>query len=369
MKELSPKSEFYLFIPRDEELLETYSKFIKITDIFIHNSVGIVTSRDNFVIDNDKNSLLNRIRLFKNSNLSDEELHEFFSIRKNRFWNIREAWNSLQSISDSELNNYIQPVLYRPFDKRYIFYHDALIERCRKEVMCHMMRENVGLITRRQMLHGHPCNYVFVSKYIISDGVIRSDNKGGESLFPLYLYHCGDESIFNKDSSLERNPNIKPDILSTLTEAYGESPTAESIFYYNYAVLYSNIYRTKYAEFLRIDFPRIPFTKDYETFKKIAELGERLVKLHLLTSPELDPPVAKFQGEGDNKVEKVRYENGRVYINKTQYFEGVEPQVWQYQTGGYQVCDKWLKDRKERILSLEDIKHYCKIVTSLKKNH
>ena len=99
----------------------------------------------------------------------------------------------------------------------------------------------------------------------------------------------------------------------------------------------------------------------------MAEYGEKLVNLHLLQSAELDTPAAKFQGNGDNRIEKLKYEKGRVFINKNQYFEGIQPEVWEYQIGGYQVCDKWLKDRKSRVLSLEDIKHYCKVVTALSK--
>jgi len=134
-------------------------------------------------------------------------------------------------------------------------------------------------------------------------------------------------------------------------------------------VLYSNIYRAKYAEFLKIDFPRIPLTKDYRPFSKMAEYGKRLVNLHLLKSTELNLPIAKFQGRGDSKVERLRYdeEEKRIYINQAQYFEGITKEVWQYQIGGYQVLNKWLKDRKRRTLSLEDIKHYCKVVTSLQK--
>jgi REP element-mobilizing transposase RayT len=145
--------------------------------------------------------------------------------------------------------------------------------------------------------------------------------------------------------------------------------TPEKIFYYIYAILYSNIYRTQYAEFLKGDFPRIPFTRDCEIFNRMAEYGKELVDLHLLRSQELDPPLAKFQGSGDEKVEKLRYDEKQecLYINQNQYFEGIPKDCLEYQIGGYQVCSKWLKDRKDRKLSLEDIKHYCKVVTSLKK--
>ena len=131
----------------------------------------------------------------------------------------------------------------------------------------------------------------------------------------------------------------------------------------------SETYRTKYAEFLKIDFPRVPFTKDYKLFRKMSEYGNRLVNLHLLKSQELDSPIARFQVEGNNRVEKPKNDDkaGRVYINKEQYFEGISGKVWGYQIGGYQVCDKWLKDRKERILTLDEIQTYCRIVTATQK--
>jgi predicted helicase len=201
-------------------------------------------------------------------------------------------------------------------------------------------------------------------------------SKGIIQQAPLYLCPDTDKrELFNhKKESDGRKPNINHELFVALTEAYKKELTPEEIFHYIYAVLYSNIYRTKYAEFLKIDFPRVPFTKDYKVFSKMAEYGKKLVDLHLLRSQELDPPVAKFQGKGEDKVEKVRYEPAgaghnlpRVYINKDQFFEGVSQEVWEYQIGGYQVCDKWLKDRKGRKLSLDDIKHYCSVVTVLKK--
>jgi predicted helicase len=164
-----------------------------------------------------------------------------------------------------------------------------------------------------------------------------------------------------------KKPNLSTALIEKLTKEFKKTPSPEEIFYYIYAVLYSNIYRTKYAEFLKIDFPRVLFTKDYKLFKKIGDYGERLVELHLLKSSEVDTPVVKFQGEGNDKVEKLKYEKGKLYINNDQYFEGIPPDVWEYQIGGYQVCDKWLKDRKGKSLSAENVKLYCKIVTALKK--
>jgi hypothetical protein len=191
--------------------------------------------------------------------------------------------------------------------------------------------------------------------------------------FPLYLYPSADRGdLFAHHEPTERQPNLNPKLVAALTEAYGLEPTPEDIFHYIYAVLYAPAYREKYAEFLRMDFPRVPFTADAKLFQKLAALGARLTALHLLTSPELDPPACRFEGEGDSRIAKgrkagLRYEPGeqRVYINATQYFAPVREAVWSYQVGGYQVCEKWLKDRQERRLEFDDIRTYCHIVTAL----
>jgi predicted helicase len=147
----------------------------------------------------------------------------------------------------------------------------------------------------------------------------------------------------------------------------------EDVFHYMYAVFHSPTYRERYAEFLKIDFPRLPLTSDLGLFRALAEKGEELVGLHLMESPTLDHPIAKFPVKGSNEVEKVRYAEpaegrpGLVYINKTQYFEGVEPEVWEFHIGGYRVLEKWLKDRKGRTLSYDDVTHYGKIVVALKE--
>jgi predicted helicase len=142
---------------------------------------------------------------------------------------------------------------------------------------------------------------------------------------------------------------------------------SKDIFYYIYAIFYSNIYRTKYAEFLKMDFPRVPFTKNYNLFIQIGKLGKQLADLHLLKSKELDKAISKLSNDGNCKVEKPKYEDDKVWINKEQFFDGISEEVWLYQIGGYQVCEKWLKDRKERILTGDEMQTYCKIVTALSK--
>ena len=357
-KKLHPHSQFYFFISRDERFLSIYEKFPKVTEIFPLNGVGMTTARDKFVIDIDKKSLLNRVKHFKNSRYSDDKLHTFFQINKKKGWSIRKAWNTLQKIPDKELEKHILPILYRPFDIRWIFYHDAVVWRTVKKIMCHMTKGNLAMcIGRAGQVVGleKPWNVVYCSEFIEDFNVFY---RGGCANFPLYLY-----------GNQDKKPNINRILYKDLENSYGKKPSPKEIFYYIYLILYSNTYRIKYAEFLKTDFPRVPFTTDYNLFSKMGRLGKKLVDLHLLKSELLSHPIAKFQGKADNIVEKPVYkkEEGKVYINKTQYFEGIEQDLWEYQIGGYQVLYKWLKDRKSRKLSLEDIKHYCTVVTALQK--
>ncbi len=162
-----------------------------------------------------------------------------------------------------------------------------------------------------------------------------------------------------------RKPNISKEVLEKLEKAYKKNFTPEQLLYYVYAILYSNTYRQKYAEFLKIDFPRIPFTAEYKLFVQLAELDEQLTELHLLKSKALNKPVAKYKGKGDDRVEKPKYnkELQTVFINEKNYFEGVSTEVWNYNIGGYHVMEKYLKDRKGKLM--EDPGHYCKMATAI----
>ena len=206
-----------------------------------------------------------------------------------------------------------------------------------------------------------------VSDRPTDDSMVSNRTRERGYLFPLYRY-----PDLNGEHVFQRQPNLHPKLIPLLAQSYGREPTPEETFHYMYAVLYAPTYRETYAEFLRIDFPRVPFTADPDLFAEVAALGERLTALHLLRSRELDPPAARFEGDGDGCVAKTarqgfRYEpdEERVHINPTQHFAPVPQAVWEYRVGGYQVCEKWLKDRKDRRLDLDDIKTYCRIVTAL----
>jgi hypothetical protein len=362
--ELTPHSEFYLFVPRDEALLEQYEKYLKVIDVFPVNNVGIVTARDKFVFDFDKDDLKRCIEMLRNLSTSDEVISQTFNLKDKKGWKLRKVREVIRN--DANWENGFTRCLYRPFDVRWLYYHDAVIERPRKEVMRHMIEQNLGLILPKRVETKIPWKHVLCTSKVVDHVAVSL--KTIDYLFPLYLYpDQNQEKLINHTPT--KTPNLNENLIKSLTGTYGKSPTPEEIFYYTYAVLYSNVYRTKYAEFLKTDFPRVPFTSDYDLFRRMSEMGGRLVDMHLMRSGELDTPIAKFQGSGENQVEKRKYDEGtrRVHINKTQYFEGIEKEVWEYQIGGYQVLDKWLKDRKGRELSLGDIQHYCKVVTALRK--
>jgi len=370
-----PAKPFY-FLKKDNTIeIKDYLNWVNIPQIFPVNSVGIVTARDPFTIDFNKETLEARIRQFRNSKFDIEFLMSAYQLRNTSSWNISFARNDLAKDMDWQEN--FHQILYRPFDVRIIFYHPTVIDRDRKDVMINMFQENIGLIARRQQLPNQQCNYYFISDKIICDGVIRSDNKGGESFFPLYHYKPQEKKkktgiqsmmLFEPEKEYDkqgRKPNIAPNIFEQLEKEYSKKPTPEQILYYCYAVLYSNTYREKYAEFLKIDFPRIPFTSDYTLFLELAELGEELSLLHLLKSKALNKPLVRYWGKGEDKIEKPVYdaEGQRVFINEKKYFENITPEMWNYHIGGYQVLEKYLKDRKGRRMT--DPATYCKIATSI----
>lgn len=363
---LSSKTPNYLFVDTDFRGIENYQSWFKITDIFNVYGVGMTTARDGFVIDFDKQKLINRIRAFKNSSLDDDGLHEAFNIRKKQGWSIRRAWEELQKENDSSLDNYIIEVNYRPFDKRYIFYHDAVVWRTVKKVMIHMLNDNLGLITSRQM------DKSFVEPIFVTDTVIDAHAiTAAVSIsynFPLYLY--ANKSNRDLFSSMEpkRTTNFSEVFYQKLASHFIHFPAPEKVFCYIYSIIHCRLYQLTYADYLKYDFPHIPFTDNFEIFNAVSSLGKRLIDLHLLESSELNNPVAKYQGTGDDHVitlPKYSEIDQRLYINSSHYFEGLKPEVWNYQIGGYQVLDKYLKERKGR--RMDDPRYFIRVATALAK--
>ena len=227
------------------------------------------------------------------------------------------------------------------------------------------------LITLR--LNGENENFVcLLSNYLIEKGSLAN---GNYSFFPLYLYPetNGQQSI---EQPTVRTPNLNQKIVKQIAENLGLTFTNEKetttgtfapldILDYIYAVLHSLIYREKFKEFLKIDFPRVPYPKDADTFWKLVKLGSELRQIHLLESHVVNKFITTYPVNGSNEVAKLRYEDGKVWINNEQYFNKVPEVSWNFYIGGYQPAQKWLKDRKGRALSFEDIMHYQKIIVAL----
>jgi hypothetical protein len=372
-REIQPKSPFYLFRPRDEAFLKRYEQYISVQCLFPKNGVGVITRKDKLTILWSPDDVWNTIKRF--TFLNPELARSGYKLGEDTpNWKVGRAQEDLRNTGPDR--SLIFPIHYRPFDTRFTYYtgkSNGFHSRPCSEVIRHMIAgDNLGLVTCRQ-LAGLPWAHALVSNGITECCMVSNHTREIGYLFPLYLYPNNDRhDLFAHHEISERRPNLHPELVKMLTAAYGRDPTPEDIFYYVYAVLYAPGYREKYAEFLRMDFPRIPFTTHREVFRSLAGLGARLAALHLLKSPELDPPAARFEGDGDGKVAKSKsqgfsYDHAaqRVYINQTQYFAPVLSTVWEYQIGGYRVCEKWLKDRRGRKLVLDDIRHYCRVVTAL----
>lgn len=371
---LEPKSPYYLFSPRDEEYADDYQKFFSIPEVFPINSVGIVTARDKLTIQWTADEVWKTVIVF--SRMEPELARQGYNLGKDaQEWKVELAQKDLQDSGPSK--DKITPILYRPFDIRHTYYTGrsrGFLCRPLHTVMHNMETgKNLALLFVRQVKTNPNWGHCFVANRIIESCIISNKTSEIGYLAPLYLYP--DPNRIDLFSQLEpqiRQPNLKPELVTSLADAYGKQHAPEEIFHYVYAVLYAPAYREKYAEFLRMDFPRVPFTADAGLFEKYAALGARLTALHLLNSPELDTPACRFNGQGDNRVGRgkqdgLRFDSveQRVYINAAQYFAPIPTQVWAYQIGGYQVCEKWLKDRRDRRLELADIQTYCRIVTAL----
>jgi len=372
--EITPSSPFYMFVPRDERLSSEFERGWKVTDIFPVGSTGIQTSRDSFVIGFDQSELLSRIVTFRDLNISDSEIAERFGLKNTREWEISRARSKL--VADESWQQPVSQCLYRPFDMRSIYYSTQMIDWPRLEVMRHMLQNNAALCVGRagQVVGQAPWDVTFCSNSLVDLNLFY---RGGNVAFPLYLYPAEGEMQFEGG---KRRPNLNPEFIKAVSEKLGLEFVAdgkgdlaqtfgpEDIFNYAYAVFHSPTYHTRYAEFLKIDFPRLPLTSDKERLKALAAKGAELVSLHLMESTALNNPLTSYPINGSNMVDKVSYNenNQRVYINKTQYVEGVPPEVWEFHIGGYQVCQKWLKDRKSRTLTYDELTHYQKIIVALK---
>lgn len=350
-KEIKDFSRDYLFTIQNTDLKPEYDNGWQILDIFIFQSMGVTSGDDEFLYDFSVNELKVKI---------DTALRETKAIKADR------TLLRLQRGADQIIDKDWKLCLYRPFDQRAILYCTEILERAREKLASQFQEQNLGFITIRRTREGANTQF-FVTDTVTDKSVISSADNA--NIFPLYIY----PDTKNEQGNLftDRTPNLSPNFLSAIREKLGYVPTPEAIFYYAYAVFHTPTYRQRYAEFLKIDFPRLPLTSDNELFTTLAKKGEELVALHLMKSKKLNKVITKYPVSGDNAVTQVTYNESerRIYINKSQYFEGVFPEVWAFKIGGYQVLDKWLKDRKKanRSLSFDEVLHYQRVVVAMKE--
>lgn len=328
-----------------------YEKGFSVAELFPVNTTGIVTMGDSFIVDKDKKALGDRIERFLQTPITELELKKEYDLGKNYAkWII----NNKPKIEfdSSKLISFA----YRPFDTRVTYFDKNLVWRTRDKVMQHFLnRENVGLIFARSQ-KDPVFSAVFISEYVMETKCGEASTQS--AIAPLYLHN--DQN--------EKTPNINDELWQQINAIVGDT-TPENILDYVYASLHSPSYREKFKEFLKTDFPRVPFPANKDIFWRLVPLGTKLRELHLMHAPECNQFVTTFPVAGNDTVEKVKYESGNVYINETQYFGGVPEIAWNFYIGGYQPAQKWLKDRKGSVLTNEDIEHYQKMIVVLVKTH
>jgi predicted helicase len=375
-KELQIVAPNYFFVNKDFNELNCYNQGFSISELIPLNNVGIVTARDNFTIHSTKEEVKSTIDTFLS--LEDEVARSRFNLGKDvRDWQVNFAKRDL-------LNNYpktgvFTTLSYRLFDDRWTFYTGKSKGfHCypRTEVMQHFTKgKNIGLTLCKQFKTGDNYLHVFITNKIIESSYVSNRTSEITSVFPLYLYLETNDQQTTKLLK-QRTPNLNIEIVKQISEKLGltfanEKETTKDTFApidildYIYAVLHSPTYREKFKEFLKIDFPRVPYPNDTTTFWQLVNLGAQIRQLHLLESPIIENFITQYPIDGNNEVDKVKYENGRVYINEAQYFNNVPQIAWEFYIGGYQPAQKWLKDRKGRKLEFDDILHYQKIIVAL----
>ncbi len=380
-QELKPEKPFLFFVPKNNKGSKEYEKGFRVDELFSVNVTGVVTARDSFVIDFEKPILKKRMEEFSDINFTDDSIRrKFFGNKKegkylagdSRGWKMVEARKTIQSFNHNDI---IQKIAYRLFDDRYIYYHSSMVDWGREKFMYHFInKDNVGIDLCRQLVTDE-YSHIFVTNKIVDDSFVSNKSRERGYVFPLYLYPDNPEQQIIIQTA-ERIPNLNTEIIKQIAEKLGltftnEKETTENTFApidildYIYAVLHSLTYREKYKEFLKIDFPRVPYPKDQNTFWQLIKLGGEIRQIHLLESPTVEKYITQYPMDGDNIVTKPKYQDGKVYINNTQYFNFVPEIAYNFYIGGYQPAQKWLKDRKDRKLEIEDIFHYQKIIVAL----
>jgi len=395
----------YFFTPKDFDEKKTYDKGFHLLELFLENSLGVLSKNDDITISFDKSALKERIETF--TSISESEVKKIYNIKDDsRDWILSKAMQDLKENYKEE--NY-KHIAYRPFDNRWTFFTGkpkGFFAYSQNRIMKNLKNgNNFALISGRQgqAVGNMQWNLSFISNTISDQNIYY---RGGGSVFPLYLYPETSGQLTIGENTTERKPNLNQEIVDKIADGLGarfvaEKPTPSfghpsnggefatqnqqsitggefapiDILDYIYAVLHSPTYREKYKEFLKIDFPRVPYPKDVTTFWELVKLGGEIRQIHLLESEVVENYITQYPNDGNNVVGKIHYENNKVYINYDkssplgieglQYFDNVPEVAWNFYIGGYQPAQKWLKDRKERTLDFEDILHFQKIIVAL----
>ncbi|MCX5963681.1 MAG: N-6 DNA methylase, partial [Cyanobacteria bacterium] len=374
--QIYPDAPFYLFKHQDIDLRSEYDKFWKISEIMKVNVLGFQSHRDHFAVDFEEVKILKRFQELRDNDLSDADYVAKYDLKTNKDWQLNRVRQSIRS--DNQWKEKIISCLYRPFDWRYCYYSDLVMDRPRRELIDNVFRkDNLCINTVRQT------RLDFWNHSIVSDTptpAVFVEIKDGSNVFPLYLYPTNTPTLFEAEptnSPHGRRPNLAPEFINELSEKLGleffpdgkgdqvKTFAPEDIFNYIYATFHSPTYRQRYAEFLKIDFPRVPLTSNKQLFWELANKGDKLVQLHLMKDTGTE--ISSYPESGSNLVEQIKYNETKqqIWINSEQYFDHIPPHIWNFHIGGYQVCQKWLKDRKGRELSFDDLTHYQNIISIL----
>ncbi|MCG8202563.1 N-6 DNA methylase [Tenacibaculum finnmarkense] len=388
--ELPNKAPNYFMVKKDFEDEDEYNKGFSTKELFTKNVLGFQTHRDKFAISIDKQDIYKRTSDLFDDNLSNDYLYKKYDLKDNRDWKLPKARTEINA--DKKWEEKIIKANYRPFDVRWCYFSNVVMDYPRKELIQNVaFKDNLVLIVPRQCTSDW--RYIFISNKVIEANLTGTAGRYGAGYaFPLYLYpeEKANLEIFSEDKKGEaivRVPNLDKKIINKIAKKLGLKFTTEKeetaktfapidVLDYIYAVLHSPNYRETYKEFLKIDFPRVPFPKDEKTFWDLVKLGGEIRQIHLLESPIVEDAITQYLGDGDNIITRkltktdIGYQavtdtHGKVWINDINYFDNVPLVAWEFYIGGYQPAQKWLKDRKGRELDYEDIFHYNKIIVAL----
>lgn len=337
----------------ESEGKETYKSGISLKDLFLIQGNGIVTKRDKLTIDRDKSDLWKRILFFFNNN--EQTVRSELQLPEDvRDWKFE--WAHKDIADSGPAQEKIQKIAYRPFDNQYIYYTGqsrGFVGWPVAKVMRHYLTgDNVGILATKGV-RDREYNHVFVTN-TMSEAIFLSGTTATNAMnFPLYIY----------DGEVKTS-NLSSEIVKMIDDVVG-STKPEDILDYVYSVLHAPSYRKKYTQFLKENYPRVPMPSSKDTFWQLVELGRQLRSLHLLESSKVQKYVTSFPLTGSDLIDQIKFENGNIHINDEQYFGNVPETAWNFYIGGYQPARKWLKDRKGRKLTNEDIEHYQKMIVAL----